>query len=917
MPELLDFSEFCKDLPEVTTSKIIDKRKFHINGLFSEQIFGPIKNYTCQCGKFYGISQKGTVCKICNVEAIKSTERRNRFAKIKLPIKVINPIFYDLVLDVFPSNVKKMVESLKEKDDTFLCISKDGIFIETDSSKIPEDVERLDGLDAIYKVIEYFTDNYIKNKIGNTKNLTLIKNNLDKLLIDNIIVLPPDLRPASKCIVKNTKHKADKINEFYVQILNRIEVINSTIQDMKVTSKTKETYYKYYKPLQKEVDQLYTKILEKLAKKEGLIRGNILGKRIDFSGRAVIVPDPTLRLDECVLPYIMVLELFKLQIAKRLLEKGIFKLLNQAIDFIDDCIEKESYVLSKITKEIVKGEVCLLNRQPSLHRLNMLGFKIKTSTDSIIKVHPLICSPFNADFDGDQMAVYIPINEESKQEILDKFLVTKNFTNPSNGSLTTTPSQDIILGIYMLSTNSFSKLNHEVEYKGKLIPYSMKLINDCFPKDYPLINTIIRKKELIEILNNIKDSYDEETTLLTLDSIKMLGYKYSTLYGCSLSLSSFKVEGLSKFRDSLYTGTVGEQLNKVSSKETEDELKKNFKYAYMIDSGARGSWDQVRQIILTRGFISNFQGKILPTPIKHSLLEGLTEQEFFNSTYGCRKGLLDVALNTGTSGYLSRKLIFACINLQLSNDCTDCGTEDFLSVYVKSYQKAKMLIGKYYLNGSNLDLITKDNYKSLINKTIKVRSIIYCKSENICHTCYGKYKNLHSKFIGVIAAQALGECNTQLILRTFHTSGVAITKGSKDDNGMKQMDIVADLSSVSKLLHHVNNKDCNTLVDELFDVYNNSRAIYHVHFEAVVSQLMWIGDRKWRLIGNSKEDKEEGVTRKQVKPEFYSIQSIPSKESWLMGLSFSNPRKHILKGILESGNYTGIIDKILCGEKIN
>lgn len=1402
MAKILNIKEFCKNLKEVTTSKVLDKKKFHPEGLFSEQIFGPLKNYTCQCDVYYGPNCSGT-CSKCGVDIEKSTVRRSRFAKIVLPGEVINPMFYDLFIEVVPSDVKHKLDILKNDFKSILYKDPETkhYTVTSEKSEIPSGVQQWEKIEAIYELVRGTVEYHINNKEGDQDHWKIIQNNLDQLLIKEVIVLPPDLRPASKNLLRNN-HRVDPINSFYGEILTKKETM---IKTQKTPQDRKEIFYAYYKLLQKDVDNLYLKILEKLSKKEGLIRGNILGKRIDFSGRAVIVPDPTIELDECILPYKMVLELFKLSIAKKLLERGKFKLLNRAENYITECIESNNPSLFKICEKVVDGQVCLLNRQPSLHRLSMLGFKIKVSGDSVIKIHPLICPPFNADFDGDQMAVYVPVSEEAKQEILEKFLVTKNFTNPANGNLTTTPSQDIVLGIYMLSKNVFPELKEYVDCKGKSIPLSMKLINDCFPEDYEVINQIVDNKILISNLNFIKNNYHHEVTKSVLNKIKKLGFKYSTLYGCTMSLSSFKLRGSEVIKDNLYKSkNVNDQLNKVSSNETKEMLKENFKYSYMIESGARGSWDQARQIVLTRGFISNFKGQILPTPIKHSLLDGLTQKEFFNSTYGCRKGLLDVALNTGNSGYLSRKLIFACSNLMISDICEDCGTNDCLRVYVKSKEKARMLIGRYYKENNKLYKITEDNYKDIIKRTIELRSPIYCTSEKICHKCYGDlYKDLHSKYIGVIAAQSLGECNTQLVLRTFHLSlcfkteiidvnnnpiriddlyrrvnidnediytfscspegkievskilnvfndhvndklvritlyndeiieatpghefmlrngeyikcedlkeGVSlmpinmyegdyrqikqndtnrkgyvfhlssehldsntwnvnkedckvrhhcdfnrkndspknivtvekeihskihfmndpkinkifniteemieeqrrksseavsksnvermknpiyrqsviekrvetwknsklrehvgksvkewydnnpeegkrvtmearktcaknvidkvkelnleltddsymnvrekyftvhhplfsyvkenhpelvedfivikkvikskehlnsetrmdkvlakmeqlnlektttnfdkcndtcypnkqtqhsrkrllsyspnyldhllndhvelikkskkqsemesrmdiilnkmidlsmemtmnnfykaneicypniygrkkvesmlkyspnyldhlklnhtvkkiefitldkpekmydievdskhhnfplkagifvhnsgVAQANNDSTDMRQQDIVADLSSVSKLLHHVKKRQCIEIVSDLFDIYNTSKQIYHVHFEAVVSQLMWVGNRKWRTIGYREGDDKN---RNQVEPSFYSIQSVPSKESWLMGLAFSNPRKHIIRGILDSGNYSGIIDKILCGEKI-
>ena len=901
MPSLLDINKFSEELKQVSSTKMMSKKKFHPKGLFSEQIFGPVRNYTCQCGTYYGISGAGGTCAICEVDIVNSDERRRRFAKIVLPFPVVNPIFYELISDIGGSKVKGLLDELMKNEQSILFVREDEYGVTTDESAIPPNSERFEKVEAIEKLIGDLSVMFVEDGILEWK---VIRDNLDKLFLFNVLVLPPDLRPAAKNIERNNQ-VVDQINRYYIQILTKKEIMRDTIVDV---HRDKKLFYTYFTQIQKDVNELYSHIISKLAKKEGLIRGNILGKRIDFSGRAVIIPDPVLNLDECVLPYLMFLELFKLQISKKLIEIGRFKLLNDAIDFVDDCIEMKSPVLYRVCEEIAKDEVCLLNRQPSLHRLSMIGFKIKISLDNVIKIHPLACPGFNADFDGDQMAVYIPISEESKQEVMEKFLITRNLSNPANESLATTPSQDIILGVFALTSGSFLQLLDKVEFKGEQINEGMKIFNECLPEDYPLVNEVVRKRKLMQILNDIKSRYDIDIVKQVLDRIKFIGFKYSTLFGATMSLDSFDGD-LTKIKDEIYSDqSIRHQIEMISNEETTKALKDSFRYSYMVESGARGSWDQVRQIILTRGFISNFKGQILPIPIQHSLLEGLNEDEFFNSTYGCRKGLLDVALNTGASGYLSRKLIFACANLQIG-DLDDCGTTDLLEVHVKNIKKARMLINRYYDNNGTLEMITNENYEELVEKVINIRSPIFCTSPKICKTCYGDlYKVLNSRFIGVIAAQSLGECNTQLVLRTFHTSGVAHVKEGEPENdeAVRQMDIIGDLASASKLLHKFDNKNYISIISDLFDVYNTNRKIHHVHFECVVSQLMWKGTRKWRLL--------EG--RQQLSPEYHSVQKVPSYESWLLGLAFSRPKQHILKGILQPGRYYGVMDKILCGKDL-
>jgi hypothetical protein len=447
-------------------------------------------------------------------------------------------------------------------------------------------------------------------------------------------------------------------------------------------------------------------------------------------------------------------------------------------------------------------------------------------------------------------------------------------------------------------------------YKGEEVTEGIYAFNEYLPKDYPLVNKPVRKKELISVLTDIKEKYSEGVTRVVLDNIKQLGFEYATLFGTTLSLASCRIKDHDKIRDKIYeVDDVFGQQQVIESKEIENILRKNFAYSYMVESGARGSWEQVRQIVLTRGFVSNYDCQIVPIPIKNSYLDGLTQKEFFTSSYGSRKGLLDVALKTGASGYLSRKLIFTCANLQMSDTLDDCGTEDTLEVYVNDERKAKMLVYKYYVTkDKKLELITPENCLSFVNKLIYIRSPIFCKSPEVCKKCYGEIKNLHSKYIGIIAAQSLGEANTQLVLRTFHTSGAAKIKGqTKEDDidgEMIQQDIVADLSEASNILHRSGKLKPHEQVSDLFKVYNDKRTIYHIHFECVIAQRMWCGHKKWRLL----------EVRNTVPPVFYSVQSVPEREDWLLGVGFSDPKKHILQGILYPGEYKGILNKILRGE---
>jgi len=888
MPKFLDYAKFCENLPEITSIKPMGKRRFSEGGLFSESIFGLVDNYTCQCGVYHGPLKVGTKCSDCKLEITNSDERRKRCAQIKLPIPVVNPLFYDLIIQLGGKNIKTALNDLMRNEKSILYKDGDVFCVTIFQETLPKGKPYFEKAEAIVNLVEGFADQCIADGITQWQ---VVKDNIHNLMIDQIIVLPPDLRPTTKLEGDQNKQLMDQINRFYVQILTKKEVMMQTTVNL---HHNKDLYYTYFRQLQVVINELYIHILEKLSKKEGLIRGNILGKRIDFSGRAVIVPDPQISLDECVLPYVMILEIFKLPIAKRLIELGRVKLLNKAINYVDFCIEHSNPLLYEIAEYIIRDEVCILNRQPSLHRLGMLGFKIKMAMENVIKVHPLICTPFNADFDGDQMAVYIPITPETKKEVIEKMFITKNLFSPSNEKLTTVPNQDIILGVYFLTMDNSPIKN------------GRSFFQKCLPPDFVLRDEPITKNRLLEILDEIKERYSSDIVAKTLDDIKKLGFKYATLVGTTMSIEDFDIPEVKLFKDSIYSHKkITDQLVASVDKNLDNFLKNNFKYAHIIESGARGSWDQVKQLVLTRGFVSNFEGEILSMPIKSSLIEGLTEEEFFYSTYGARKGLLDVALNTGTSGYLSRKLIFACANLQLDPVLEDCGTNGFLEVRVNSERKARMLIRRYMKTGDSLTLIDKNNYLSLIGKTVEIRSPILCQSNKICRKCYGDlYKTINTKFIGIVAAQTLGERSTQLVLRTFHTSGSAMIKGEQKEESLRQKDIIGDLAAVSKMLHKFEEKDYSLLVEKLFEAYDKD--IYQTHFECVVAQLMWVDQKKWRLLKN----------RDKIEPEYYSIQSVPSQESWILAMAFSNPKRSILNGILEEGRYTGIMDKILKGEQI-
>lgn len=520
-------------------------------------------------------------------------------------------------------------------------------------------------------------------------------------------------------------------------------------------------------------------------------------------------------------------------------------------------------------------------------------------------------------FVQDTISIYRPISNNTIEELKDKMISTKNLINVSDSHLTFKPSQDIVLGIYLLTSGNIKGLNYDVKFKGKKIKKYFELFNKVLPENYPLVLKTIDKKELIYILEDISENYEKYAPEV-LDQIKILGFKYATLYGCTMSLNNCVIKDSKEIKEKIFDkkNTNIDQLHLLSEENLKNILRDRFKYSYLIDSGSRGTWDQVKQLILSRGFISNFKGEIINKPIKNGLIDGLNPEEFFLSSYGSRKGLLDVAINTGTSGYLSRKLIFACINLLIDFENEDCETEKTLNVFVENEKKAESLIYRNYIDEQgNVKNIDKKNYKEIIGKNIKLRSPIYCKGKNICKTCYGNlYKYLNSKFIGILAALALGERNTQLVLRTFHTSGSAVIRdniensNNDDDNDIiRQQDVISDLNTASSMLHKFEeNLTPEILVNNLYNVYNSSGSIHHIHFECVISQLMVFKNNRWRTL----EDREN-------KPyEWKSIQAIPQVDSWLSALAFSHAKRSLIEGIKKGKSGDGIFDRILYGEKI-
>lgn len=952
--DFFNVDDFCEHIPAVTTNKIYAKKGFHPNGLFSEKIFGPTRTCTCGCGIYWGRTKIGERCKQCGVEIGFSSLRRTKYAKIELPFKVINPIMLFLIFKVGKSTLANLINNMifndsiigiyyNEETKKYVEVKKPTI--EEETITLPDGVVLHSGIDGIFNVIKLEAEKY-KDK---SKNWNFIYENLSKFFMNNVIVCPPEFRPVSK--TKDVQMR-DKLNEYYMTILNFSIMLGNDV----TTYENSEIQHINFKNLQRYVNNLYDFIFSKFSKKEGLIRGSILGKRIDFSARAVISPEPSLELDQCSIPYVIGLELFKLKVVNRLLELKKFNdtefvRYDPALKFVNDCIKLHDYCLLDIVKHVTKDKLIMLNRQPTLHRMGILSFKVLINTDHVIKIHPCVCEPYNADFDGDQMAAYISLYDETEEENKQKIYVLNNLVSPSTGKFVLGVNQDILLGLYLLTKENNSK---SVKYDGpkKIIDINgltednntfegRILFNSILPDDFPFINKSISKKELNVLIDELIYIYDSQKIKEIVDKIKDLGLKQTTQIGVTFSLKDLKYydayDKISEVVDDP-SKTLLEKFHDLHEHPYKEVIKNTFPYSDFIESGSRGSWDQANQLIFCKGYMSNSQGQVVETPIKNNLINGLTSDEFFISCYGSRKALLDVALNTAVSGYLTRKLVYCNINLELNEELDDCGTEDYLTLKIPKlitdadieqaieniedpeakivernilYQKrseldpvklCKSLIGRWIIKkDGSFSLITKNNYSKLYGKTIHLRSPIYCKSSGICKKCYGEtYKYTHSKYIGVLSAQALGEVATQLTLRTFHTGGKAMMEKGQTDSSQK--DIINDLAVVNRLFHNSDDTNFYNILINLFSIYSRHRVLLLIQFECVIAQMMRIGNLRWRLHPD----------RSNIPHQLISIGNIPSKESFLLALAFSKPYNYIVQGILGSSETTdGILEKIL------
>jgi DNA-directed RNA polymerase subunit beta' len=903
------------------------------DGLFCERIFGPVKDYECACGKYKRIRYKGIICDRCGVEVTEKKVRRDRVGHINLvvpvahiwyfkslpnkigyllglPTKKLDMIIYyeryvvvqpGLAIDAEGNPLNKMdflteeeylniMESLPQENQ-FLEDSDPNKFIAKMGAEcLIELLSRID-LDELSYELRHKANNETSKQRKNEalKRLQVVEsfregndnreNKPEWMILKAIPVIPPELRPLVP--LDGGRFATSDLNDLYRRVIIR----NNRLKRL-VEIKAPEVILRNEKRmLQESVDSLFDNtrkssavkteanrplksLSDSLKGKQGRFRQNLLGKRVDYSARSVIVGGPTLKLYECGIPKDMAAELYKPFVVKKLIERGIVKTVKSAKKIID----KREPIVWDILENVLKGHPVLLNRAPTLHRLGIQAFQPQLIEGKAIQVHPLVCTAFNADFDGDQMAVHLPLGPEAILEAQLLMLASHNILNPANGSPITVPSQDMILGLYYMTKKKVSTKDNPVKGEG-LIFYSSEevniafnenkvdlnaaikvrvndlndsgeletkliettvgrvLFNEVVPEKAGYINKVLNKKALRGIIGNILKKTSVPETSEFLDRIKDMGFSFAFKGGLSFSLGDIiipdekntMVDSANKEVDAIVTNynmgliTNNERYNQVidvwtSSNASLTELamkrisedQQGFNSVYMmLDSGARGSKEQIRQLTGMRGLMakpkkaSSGGGEIIENPILSNFKEGLSILEYFISTHGARKGLADTALKTADAGYLTRRLHDVAQDVVVNSE--DCGT--LRGVTVEALKKNEEIVeplgdrilGRVSLhdvyNPLNNEIIVKagqhidDDIVRAIEDSpvdkVEVRSPLTCEAKRgICAKCYGR--NLATgkmvqigEAVGVIAAQSIGEPGTQLTLRTFHVGGIA------------------------------------------------------------------------------------------------------------------------------------------------
>jgi DNA-directed RNA polymerase subunit beta' len=900
------------------------------DGLFCEKIFGPVKDYECACGKYKRIRYKGIVCDRCGVEVTEKKVRRERMGHIKLVVPVVHIwyfkslpnkigyllgisskklesiIYYERFVVIQPGIVeekgKKQGDLLTEeeyldlldtlpKENQYLPDEDPNKFIAKMGAEAVHDLLMRIELDSLSYTLRNAaaTETSQQRKADALKRLSVVEsfreansrtvNRPEWMVMQYIPVIPPELRPLVP--LDGGRFASSDLNDLYRRVIIR----NNRLKRLLEIKAPEVILRNEKRMLQEAIDSLFDNsrksnavkaeggralksLSDVLKGKQGRFRQNLLGKRVDYSGRSVIVVGPELKLHECGLPKDMAAELFKPFIIRKLIERGIVKTVKSARKLVD---RKEAIVWD-ILENILKGHPIMLNRAPTLHRLSIQAFQPKLVEGKAIQLHPLVCSAFNADFDGDQMAVHVPLSHAAILEAQLLMLASHNILNPQNGTPITLPSQDMVLGLYYITKgkrnnetdvvkgegmrfynaeeviiaynegkvdlHAFIKVKANVRkedgtLENKLIETTVGrvLFNQAVPEEVGFVNALLTKKSLRDIIGEIIKITNVPATAKFLDAIKELGFRMAFRGGLSFNIQDLVLpvnkeemidqasEEVNEVWDNYNMGLItnNERYNqiidiwsRVDTKITETLIKamatdkQGFNSVYMmLDSGARGSKQQVKQLAGLRGLMAKPRksgssgSEIIENPILSNFKDGLSVLEYFISTHGARKGLADTALKTADAGYLTRRLVDVAQDVIIADE--DCGTlrgiatsalKDNEDIVEPLYDR---ILGRTSLHnvydpltdtlivgaGDHIDEDTAKKIEDSGIETIEIRSVLTCESKRgVCVKCYGlnlATGNIAQKgdAVGIIAAQSIGEPGTQLTLRTFHVGGVA------------------------------------------------------------------------------------------------------------------------------------------------
>ena len=929
-----------KSSGEVLKPETINYRTYkpERDGLFCERIFGPVKDYECHCGKYKRIRYKGITCDRCSVEVTEKKVRRERMGHIRLVVPVAHiwyfrslpnkigyllglpskkldaVIYYERYIVINPGaaeDVEKL-QLLTEEEyfDVLDRLPKENQLLEDGH---PDKFVAKMGAEAIYELLcELDLDSlsyqlrHQANQEGSQqrktealKRLQVVesfrasrhRNRPEWMILQAVPVTPPELRPLVP--LDGGRFATSDLNDLYRRVIIR----NNRLKRLMEIKAPEVILRNEKRMLQEAVDSLLDNsrkssavksdanrplksLSDSLKGKQGRFRQNLLGKRVDYSARSVIVVGPELQMHECGLPKNMAAELYKPFIIRKLIERGIVKTVKSAKKIVD----RKEPVVWDILEYVMKGHPVLLNRAPTLHRLGIQAFQPKLIEGKAIQLHPLACTAFNADFDGDQMAVHLPLGNEAVLEAQMLMLGSHNILNPANGAPITVPSQDMVLGLYYITklrrgdkgeghtfygpeeaTIAYNEgrvtlhapinvMVDDIDENGNPIRHLVKdtsvgrvMVNEFVPKEIGYINKILSKKSLRDVIAAVIKRCGIPRSAKFLDDVKNLGYRMAFQGGLSFNLGDVLIpeekeqivaEGYKQVDEVMENYQMGFISDKERYQQIIDiwtqvnarltnilmkqmaEANQGFNAIYMmLDSGARGSKDQIRQLAGMRGLMAKPQkagaegGQIIENPILANFKEGLSVLEYFISTHGARKGLADTALKTADAGYLTRRLVDVAHDVIINEE--DCGTlRGLVCTAIKNNDEVVASLGERILGrvsvhdiidpqtgelivaaGEEIKDAAADRIDASPIESVEIRSVLTCESKRgVCAKCYGRDLSKSrmvqkGEAVGVIAAQSIGEPGTQLTLRTFHVGGVA-----------------TNISAVSKLTSKYNGK---------------------------------------------------------------------------------------------------------------